>query len=261
LSSGIAGISVFSEASCGGTESPEMIRLIRSLLLYCCLLTAAGCAQFAVRPSTPAKDIPPSAFAEPRPGERFFITLFGSQSTARIPRRTHSWGTVLHVIEQGKGRPPLVEAHTISWLPATLEIRPSLRVVPGVNLSLQETLRYVLAQGEHVSQWGPYECKANLYYRFLVQKDFLESGRVGYQLVDTVGEAARRGNGCDCIHAMTDMDPEFSRDRYPLIRYGNSATRFVVRECRQRDVLINPDQTHAWLNAYLNLDSYPVRHR
>jgi hypothetical protein len=48
---------------------------------------------------------------------------------------------------------------------------------------------------------------------------------------------------------------------YPLIRFGNSATRFVVREVRRRDVLINPGQTHAWLNAYLGLDSYPILHR
>jgi hypothetical protein len=166
------------------------------------------------------------------------------------------------VVDQGEGNPPLVESHTISWLPATLEIHPwSVRVEKAVNLDLQETLRFVLAKGERVSQWGPYECRPNLYNRFLVQKEFLESGRIGYQCVDTVGESARTGDGCDCIHAMTDMDPLFSRNRYPLIRYGDSATRFVVRECRRRGVLINPGQTHAWLNAYLGLDSYPIRHR
>jgi hypothetical protein len=166
------------------------------------------------------------------------------------------------VVDQGDGNPPLVESHTISWLPATLEIHPwSFHVEKAVNLDLQETLRYVLAKGQHVSQWGPYECRPNLYHRFLVQKEFLESGRIGYQCVDTVGEAARTGDGCDCIHAMTDMDPQFSRSRYPLIRFGDSATRFVVREVRRRGVLINPAQTHAWLNAHLGLDSYPIRHR
>jgi hypothetical protein len=147
-------------------------------------------------------------------------------------------------------------------MPATLELHPwSFRTEKAVNLGLHETLRFVLADGEHVSQWGPYECRPNLYYRFLVQKDFLESGRIGYQLVDTVGESSRTGDGCDCIHAMTDMDPKMSRNHYPLIRYGNSATRFIVRECRRRDVLINPGQTHAWLNDCLGLDSYPIRHR
>jgi hypothetical protein len=221
-----------------------------------------GCAQLAVPPPTPARDLDPYDLWEPPPGERFYITLFGSQTTPRIPRLTHSWGTVLHVVDQGEGRPPLLESYTISWLPATLELRPwNFHTEKAVNLDLHETLRYVLAKGEHVSQWGPYECRPNLYYRFLVQKGFLESGRIGYQLVDTVGESARTGDGCDCIHAMTDMDPQMSRNHYPLIRYGNSATRFIVRECRRRDVLINPGQTHAWLNAYLGLDSYPIRHR
>ena len=199
---------------------------------------------------------------EPRHGEHFYVTLFASQSTPRIPRLTHSWGTVLRVVDQGEGRPPLVEAHTISWMPATLEVHPwRFQTEPGTNLGLHETLLYALANREHVSQWGPYECRPNLYYRFLVQKDFLESGRIGYQCIDTVGESARTGDGCDCIHAMTDMDPQFSRNRYPLIRYGDSATRFVVREIHRRDLVIDPGQSHTWLNAYLGLDSYPISHR
>jgi hypothetical protein len=221
-----------------------------------------GCAQLAVRPPTPAKDLDPYDMWEPPPGEHFYITLFASQTAPRIPRLSHSWGTVLHVVDQGEGRPPLVESHTISWLPATLEIHPwNLYTERAVNLDLHETLRYALANGERVSQWGPYECRPNLYYRLLVQKEFLESGRIGYQCIDTVGESARTGDGCDCIHAMTDMDPQLSRNHYPLVRYGDAATRFVVRECRRRGVLINSDQTHAWLNAHLGLDSYPILHR
>ena len=231
-------------------------------LLFLCLALTGGCAQLAVRPPTPARELDPYDLWEPPTGEHFYVTLFGSQTTPRIPRLSHSWGTVLHVVDQGEGRPPLVESHTISWLPATLEIHPwDFHTERAVNLDLPETLRSVLAKGERVSQWGPYECRPNLYYRFLVQKEFLESGRIGYQLVDTVGEAARTGGGCDCIHAMTDMDPQMSRNHYPLIRYGESASRFIVRECRRRDVLIHPDQTHPWLNAYLGLESYPIRHR
>jgi len=226
----------------------------RAMFLSVLAAATTGCAGMAVRTPTPAAKMDHHVMREPRPREHFYITVFGSQSTPRIPRRTHSWATVLHVVDQAEGRPPLVETHTISWYPASLEIRPwTFRTEPGVNLDLQGTLQHVCANGEHVTQWGPYECRPNLYYRFLMQKEFLESGRVGYQCIDTVGEAARTGNGCDCIHAMTDMDPEFSRNRYPLIRYGDSASRFVVREIRRRDVLINPRQAHAWLNTYLGL--------
>ena len=60
---------------------------------------------------------------------------------------------------------------------------------------------------------------------------------------------------------MPDMDPQMSRNHYPLIRYGDSGTRYIDRECRRRGVLINPGQTHAWLNAHLGLDSYRIVHR
>jgi hypothetical protein len=69
-----------------------------------------------------------------------------------------------------------------------------------------------------------------LYRRFLVQREFVESGRVGYQCITTVGEAAREGNGCNCIHAITDLDPHFGRTRYPLIFYGKPASMRLVRE-------------------------------
>jgi hypothetical protein len=199
---------------------------------------------------------------EPRHGEHFYVTVFGSESAPKKPHLTHTWGTVLLAVDRGEGRPPLVESHTISWLPATLNIHIlSFRTEKAVNSGLHETLAYVLAGGEHVSQWGPYECRPELYFRFLVQKEFLESGRIGYQAVDELGESARTGNGCDCIHALTDMDPHFSRGHYPLIRHGNSASHFIVRECRRHDLLINPSETHSWVNAYLGLDSYPIIHR
>lgn len=233
----------------------------RRLFGFCMMLTA-GCAQLAVQPPTPAKHMDVSGMWDPRPKEHFYITLFGSQSTPRIPRLTHSWGTAIHVVDQPDGEAPFVESHTISWLPATMEVHPwRFRVEKGVNASLHETLAYAMAHDERISQWGPYECRPELYYRFLVQKEFLETGRVGYQAIDTVGEAARNGNGCDCIHAMTDMDPEFSRNRYPLIRSGDSASRFAARECRRRDVLINPDKTYCWLNSYLGIECYPIIHR
>jgi hypothetical protein len=234
----------------------------RTWLLFACLAATSGCAQFAVQPPTPAKNLDVSGMWEPRPGEHFYIILFGSQSTPKISRFTHSWATVIHTTDQGKGRQPKIESHTISWMPATLKIRPwSFHVEKGSNLALHETLLWALGNRQRISQWGPYECRPRLYYRALVQKEFLESGRVGYQAIDDIGEAARTGDGCDCIHAMTDMDPLYSRNRYPLIRFGESASRFVVRELRRRDIIVNTDQTHDWLNTALGLDSYPIIHR
>ncbi len=227
-----------------------------------CLLALTGCANFAAHPPTPARKLDFSGLREPPPGEHFYVIVFGAESTPKLPRWTHSWGVFIHTAEQGPGRPPAIETHTISWMPATLEIRPwCFHIEPPVNLNLHETLQYVLGMGERVAQWGPYECRPELYYRAVAQKQFLESGRIGYQCVDTVGEAGWLGNGSDCIHAITDMDPLYSRSRYRLIRYGMAASRFIARELQRRDMLLHPDQTQDWLNAYLGLDAYPIIHR
>jgi hypothetical protein len=234
----------------------------RISLVLLCLLAVSGCAGFAVQPPTPAKYMDVTGMQEPRPGEHFYVSVFGSETTPRLPRFTHSWALLIHTTEQGEGREPKIESHTISWMPATLDIRTcSFHVEEGTNLGLHETLVYALRTGEHVAQWGPYECIPEVYYRSVVQKEFLESGRVGYQCVDTVGESARMGNGCDCIHAITDMDPLYSRSRYRLIRFGTAASRFIVGELWRRDMLINPDHSHDWLNAQLGLNSYPITHR
>ena len=63
--------------------------------------------------------------------------------------------------------------------------------------------------------WGPYEVWHGFAHRFMVQKQFLDTGAVGYQCVDVRGEAAKLGNGCNCIHAVTDMDPIYPRWRLP----------------------------------------------
>jgi hypothetical protein len=234
----------------------------RTLLMFLCLAVTSGCARFAVQPPTPAKDMDPTGMWDPRPGEHFYVAMFASQSVPKFPRWTHCWATFVRVTEQGKGLPPKIESHTISWMPANLKVQPwHFHVQKGTNLSLQETLLFAMDNRERISEWGPYECRPRLYYRALVQKEFLESGRVGYQCIDDVGEAASTGDGCDCIHAMTDMDPVYSRARYPLSRFGNTATRFVVRELRRRDILIRSDQTYDWLNTSLGLEPYPIVHR
>jgi hypothetical protein len=178
-----------------------------------------------------------------------------------LARWTHTWASLVRVRQQ-PGQQPAIDQIAISWLPATLDIHPlSFHVEKGVNVDLHETIEYALAHKEEVSQWGPYECRPRLYYRSLEQKGYLESGEIGYQCIDDIGEAARKGNGCDCIHALTDQDPLFRRNRYPLRRFGNRASEFVVKEMWRRGLLIQPEQTHDWLNEVLGLDRYPIKHR
>ena len=190
----------------------------RSSLLIV-LVLACGCASFATKPPTPADNITPrqAASIAAAPGERYFILVFGSQETPKRPKYTHSWATVVKLSECCETWAPYIEEQTISWLPASLDIRPfSYHVEPGSNFGLHFTIEEMLRHKERVSVWGPYEVGPGLACRFGVQKAFMESGDVGYQCIDSAGEAARTGAGCNCIHSITDMDPQFDRNEYPL---------------------------------------------
>jgi hypothetical protein len=238
-----------------------MSKLCAPLILALCLM---GCASNDMRPPSPARDINNlDLLALPTPpNERYYIMIFGAQSTPKFPRWTHCWATVVKVIEQPGGAAPTIESHTISWFPASLWVKPWwFHVEPGTNLDLHATTEEVHRHHERVSMWGPYETWHGLYRRFTVQKQFMESGEVGYQCIDTVGEAPKNGTGCDCIHAMSDMDPIFDRRRYPLTYFGEAASRNIVRQVRQRPILINPDQTHDWLIPALGLDCYKIIRR
>jgi hypothetical protein len=112
-----------------------------------------------------------------------------------------------------------------------------------------------------VSVWGPYEVWHGFAYRFMTQKSFLDSGRIGYQALDNIGEAGKTGDGCDCIHAITDMDPVYNRARYPLIYYGDAASANLVRRFMHSPVFIEPPTTHDWLIPQLGLDEYPIVRR
>ena len=222
-----------------------------------------GCAGLAKKPPTPAAELEVAQLARlPAPdGERYFVMIFGSESKPKRAKYTHTWGSVIRVTDCESGSPK-IEEHTISWMPATLEIRPVSRTVePGVNLGLKFTIEEMLRNDEHVAMYGPYETGPGFYQRFLTQKAFMESGKVGYQCIDSFGEAARCGNGSDCIHAITDMDPSYSRNHYPLSFYGIAASRNVVREIHTRPVIKCPSADHSWLIPLLEIDKYKIERK
>src|SRR5262249_42197602 len=136
-----------------------------------------------------------------------------------------------------------------------------LRVETGANLDLGTTIEEVLHNNERVSLWGPYETWQGFYTRFVTQKAFLETGALGYQCNDGFGETGRRGNGCNCFHALSDMDPQFDRRQYPLLEYGDRASENIVRQVFARPILIHPEQTHDWLISALGLDRCPIVRR
>lgn len=225
-------------------------------------LIASGCASSAVRPPTPAAQLDTlELLSRPvPPGERYYLILFGSETTIRRPGAVHTWATMVRVINVPNGGPATVEPNTISWGPATHKTRPwSFSVEPGENGDLHGTIKEMYSFNEHIIMWGPYEVWHGNYIRFMTQKAFMESGRVGYQCIDNIGEAAKTGGGCDCIHSISDMDPMLDRKGYSLIYYGVPATRNIVKQIMTRPVIINAPHTHDWLIPALGLDKYPIQ--
>ena len=220
------------------------------LVALAALGSLAGCqSSLLKRPPTPAAALTREQLeAEPVPeGERYYVLLFGSESVPKRAVLTHTWATVVRVAPPGTAG-SLVEAHTISWMPRTLAIRPfRFSVEPGVNLDLAATMRLVTGLGERVTLYGPYEVPVRVYRRLLVQKAFMEGGTVGYQGFDLIGEAGRRGNGSNCIHAVTDVDPELGRSGYLLSGNGSRAGDFIRDRMTRRGIIGDPAAAHDWL--------------
>jgi len=237
------------------------------------VLIATGCALTAKKVPTPAAELTSEELARmPAPqGERFFVIFFGSHDLLRRPQNTHTWATLIRIPASEAGRcgsiqpgciDPALDVQTISWLPTKVTIDPrNYTVEPGRNFDLHDTMKVVYDTDQSVTYWGPYEVWHGFAHRFMVHKQFLDSGSVGYQCVDVRGEAARLGNGCDCIHAVTDMDPLYPRWRYPLLVYGKAATANLVRRFMKSPICIDPPTTHPWLLPRLGLDAYPLRER
>ncbi len=244
----------------------------RALVLAAAAL-ACGCALTAKKVPTPAAQITSSDLARlPKPAdERYFLVLFGSQNILRQPQYTHTWAALIRVRGSDVGGcgtsaagciDPALDVQMISWMPAKGQIDAlSKEVEPGRNFGLHESMKFALDTNQTVAVWGPYEVWHGFAYRFLVQKAFLDTGAVGYQCIDTWGEAGRLGNGCDCIHAITDMDPIYARGSYPLLYYGKPGTARVVRRFMHSPVFIDPKTTHDWLLPRLGLGAYPLEKR
>ena len=236
------------------TRIRHLLRPVSALVA----LTAggAGCAYYAQVPDSPARHVSYIDLNDPAPpGEHYYLLIFGSQTTPKIPRFTHTWVTFVRV--PCPGAP--AEQHTISWMPAKLFINTFQPFTEqGVNLSMTRSIEMARSYGERVSLWGPYEIPPGLYRKLLIQKEFVESGKIGYQCIDTIGEAAIHGDGSNCIHAISDADAMFARQAYPLSFFGDSASLNILQQLVMRKAITDPETTHDWLIPQLGLDQYPI---
>ena len=191
-----------------------------------------------------------------RGGERYYSMIFGSQSSPKLLRYTHTWATFIRVVGEGDDpRGYQVYQHTISWLPATLNVRTWSPVPePGVNLDLYATLEAVSRNGESVTMWGPFENLPEIYERSLRVKAILDSGAAQYRAISTPRDLLIS----DCIHAVAAVDPVFGRGHYPLIRIGKPASRFIARQIMTRSAFDQYQTDASWLIPALGLDRYPI---
>jgi hypothetical protein len=232
----------------------KLARILGAVLLTSIVV---GCTSTSVLPPTPPIQTRFQVLDDAAPAqERYYLLVFASQSTPKVPRYTHTWATAVRVRDQGPNRHPVIESQTISWLPASRRVHLwDLRVETGVNLDLRRTLEEMRGQGQKVSLWGPYEIDPDLYRHVLAQKAFLESGRVGYQALDDVGEAGIIGNGTNCIHAVAECDERFG---YPFWICGEATGEFMVEHLAEQGALINPNRSHDWVIPVLGLTDYPI---
>jgi hypothetical protein len=198
--------------------------------------------------------------APARADEYYFVVVFGSESVPRQARYTHSWATFLKLTGCGRDLTTYqMEGFTISWMPATLDIRPFAPLPePGVNLDLHASLRLVLSLKEEVAQWGPYQATPEVYRLALAQKARLESGEVKYKARDP-NFGPRTRTVSNCIHALTDLEGNESRWLSPtILHFGQAGSEYVVKQFRERGWLVHTCVRHDWLNARLGLACYPI---
>jgi hypothetical protein len=191
--------------------------------------------------------------------EKYYVLVFAAQGEPAPPRRAHTFATFVKTSDHGgdaggDGADAELEIHTISWLPATMNIVPRLTPERGRNFALPATLEWSRRQRFRISVWGPFEINQQLfdYARQKIQR--LDSGAFTYRMIDT---SQRNVSTSNCIHAVADVVPG-----PPLsfgTAYGDSASLRAARHFRPW--IRNPEQTHDWLYARLKLDEFNVQRR
>ncbi len=153
----------------------------------------------------------------------------------------------------------MIHAYTISWLPQTLQVRPfRCRSEPGVNLTLEATLRWACDNNMRVSLWGPYEIEGEFYH--IVYNEYLkmQSGVYRYKAIDPF---TRGSLTTDCIHAVSDIDYRHSRFEYFFLRSGDAASRHLAFVLADRERVLVHEDDLSWINTALGLDRYPIVYR
>jgi len=193
-----------------------------------------------------------------RPPERYYLVLYGAESAPFRTRLTHTFATFVKTTPADDGS-LRVEAHTVSWMPATLEIRPlAIRPEPGVNLTLAETFRWIDSFDGRVSMWGPYEIDDSMYEPTLARKAELEAGRIDYR---ALGGLPRDSEISNCGQSFTRASPRVGRRFQPTPAPGERGTSVLAGRYVRAGTITDPEETHDWLLPVIGVDVNRVTRR
>lgn len=200
-----------------------------------------------------------AASAQPLAGERYYMTVFGAQSSPLRLRLTHTFAEFTRTVPTPMGE-MVAESHTVSWMPATLRIRPlALRPEPGTNLTLQQTLDWVASFNGRVSMWGPREIGPERYYPSIVRKAQLESGTMSYR---AIGGFSRDSQVSNCGQSFSRAGPVVGRIYLqPVPLPGELGTGRLVRRYERAGAFVEPGVNHPQLLPALGATTYPLIQR
>jgi len=189
-----------------------------------------------------------------RADESYFIIVFGQQSGGNAPESSHTFATFVKATGAGPNKTKyVIDSHTISWMPRSLDVKLLKRPEEGVNLTLKDTLRHANDLKADVSMWGSFLIKKELYNRALKQETRLIKGDIDYKALDL---RFRPDTAMNCIHAVCDIDT----DKGLLATgtaHGNDASHMVLTHLSRW--IIDSNKTHEWIGQRLELGKDIVR--
>jgi hypothetical protein len=212
------------------------------------LITATAMALILLAVNLPAQE----------PAERYYMVLFGAQSN-RVLRESHTWATFVRTQTDAAGE-RVISVDTISWLPATLKVRPfALRPETGANLTLDQTFDWIVAVGAKSSYWGPYEIDSERYHRFISRKEELDSGVIEYRAIGGIKRNSRISN---CGQSFARSSPIVG-NRYiqPTPVPGEKGTSHLALRYLRAGALLGAPETHEDIAATIGLPNYPAVQR
>ncbi len=179
----------------------------------------------------------------------YFMVIFAQDSDSHDPVLSHTFATFIKTTGNGPDKDKYqVEKQTISWLPASLDIR-LLRLFPerGTNLGLDETLRWARSRNSRISMWGPYPIQKELYQRALRQVKRLNEGAISFKALD---RRFRPDVASNCFHAVSDIDSDNGLLNTGTA-HGADASYMVLLHLKRW--IIRPEEVHDWVGERLGL--------